>query len=124
MFDRRTSEATSIDNPLLFSIMYSKLEGKAFEFSREAVYAYWPALKTALQRKFFPSRSVTQLQQELAQMKQTTTAEKYGERPNKTLKSLRRSRVNFFYTISFYRQTGELSQLFTARRVNISALRT
>jgi hypothetical protein len=30
--------ATPEDNPTLLSIIYSKLDGKAFEFSREAVY--------------------------------------------------------------------------------------
>jgi hypothetical protein len=35
------------DNPLFLSIIYSKLEGRAFEFSREAAYADWPALKSA-----------------------------------------------------------------------------
>jgi hypothetical protein len=40
------------DNPLFLSIIYSKLERKAFEFSREAVYADWSALKVALQKKF------------------------------------------------------------------------
>jgi hypothetical protein len=40
--------AAPSDNPLFLSIIYSKLEGKAFEFSRKATYAVWPALKSAL----------------------------------------------------------------------------
>jgi hypothetical protein len=88
MCDTVALTASPVDNSLLLSIIFSKLEGKAFEFSREATYADWPALKAALRRKFAQTKSIAQLQQELAQMKQTTTAEEYGASMTRTLKNL------------------------------------
>jgi hypothetical protein len=64
MCDTVEITASPADNTMLLSIIYSKLEGRAFEFCREATYADWPALKTALQRKFAPAKSVAQLKQE------------------------------------------------------------
>jgi hypothetical protein len=57
--------AAAVDNPLFLSIVYSKLEGKAFKFTRKATYADWPVLRSALQKKFEPTKSVAQLQQDL-----------------------------------------------------------
>jgi hypothetical protein len=69
MCDTVALTASYVDNSLLLSIIFSKLEGKAFEFSREATYADWPALKAALRRKFAQTKSIAQLQsgQKIAQ---------------------------------------------------------
>jgi hypothetical protein len=91
MCDTVALTTTPADNPLFLSIIYSKLEGKAFEFSREAVYADWPALKVALQKKFAPSKSVAQLQQDLTQLRQTGSVEEYGAALSRTLKNLKQA---------------------------------
>jgi hypothetical protein len=65
MTDTVFTTATMLqDNSLLLSLIYSKLEGQAFEYSREAVYPDWPALKMALQKKFAPTKTVAQFQQD------------------------------------------------------------
>jgi hypothetical protein len=93
MCDTVGMTASLIDNTMLLSIIYSKLEGRAFEFSREATYTDWPSLKRALQKKFSQTKSVAQLQQELSQLKQIGTAEEYRHSLLKVLKNLRQCSI-------------------------------
>jgi hypothetical protein len=66
------------DENLFMSLIFSKLEGKAFEFARSAVHANWLELKTALKKKYASTKSVPVLQQDLAQLRQTGSVEDYG----------------------------------------------
>jgi hypothetical protein len=70
MCDTVKITASPANNTMLVSIIYSKLEGRAFEFSREATYADWPTVEV-----WPTAKSVAQLQQYL------TEKDRYGEGP-------------------------------------------
>jgi hypothetical protein len=76
------------DKRILFKVVLSKLRGRAFEMTRLKTYTTWAELKRDFQSRFLPTKTLSQLQLEVANARATGSVHEFADRLNLLLQSM------------------------------------